>query len=199
MATNGIPEIERTSARSVDPGRVQDLVNRMTKELDAYELSATCSELYNTIDALTNWYVRLSRRRFAGKGSLVTVAGSMDENEQEQNAALSTLYDVLITFSQLLAPFCPFIAEAVYLNLVPEDHGSVHLTDWPEPRKLTAKEEQLITKTRVLRASRIARENRPRRKESEIQTTPPESRHRDPEESLRVARSEVQLRKKNSM
>ncbi|MEK7591329.1 MAG: class I tRNA ligase family protein [Patescibacteria group bacterium] len=131
---------------------VQDLVNRMTKELDAYELSATCSELYNTIDALTNWYVRLSRRRFAGKGSLVTVAGSMDENEQEQNAALSTLYDVLITFSQLLAPFCPFIAEAVYLNLVPEDHGSVHLTDWPEPRKLTAKEEQLITKTRVLRA-----------------------------------------------
>ena len=144
----------KTSGHPLDQwirAEVQDLSNRMTHELDRYDLSATCGELAGTIDALTNWYVRLSRRRFAGKGSLVTVAGAMDENEQEQAAALQTLYEMLLTLSQLLAPFCPFITEAVYLNLVPETHGSIHLTDWPEVRKLTEKEENLIKKTRVLR------------------------------------------------
>ena len=144
----------KTSGHPLDQwirAEVQDLVNRMTKQLDQYDLSASCGELLDTIDALTNWYVRLSRRRFAGKGSLVSVAGPMDENEQEQTAALQTLYDVLLTLSQLLAPFAPFLTEAVYLNLVPQAHGSIHLTDWPEVRKLTEKESNLIAKTRVLR------------------------------------------------
>ncbi|MDO8648834.1 MAG: class I tRNA ligase family protein [Candidatus Peregrinibacteria bacterium] len=132
---------------------VQDLVNRMTEQLDNYDLSATCAELHDTIDALTNWYVRLSRRRFAGKSSINDAEGTVgDAHEEDQHAALTTLHDVLLTISQLLAPFCPFITEALYLNLVPEDHGSVHLTDWPEVRKLTAQEMALLEKTRLLRS-----------------------------------------------
>ncbi len=119
---------------------VQDLVNRMTKELDAYDLSATCNELHETIDALTNWYVRLSRRRFAGK-----------ENPEERQDALHTLYDVLLTISQLLAPFCPYITEGIYLNLVPDEHGSIHFTDWPATRELNAEEHALLEKTRLQR------------------------------------------------
>lgn len=120
---------------------VQDLVNRMTDELERYNLAGTCGELKDTIDALTNWYIRLSRRRFAGKSEGMAV----DET------ALQTLYEALITICQVIAPFCPYIADAVYLNLVGEPHGSIHLTNWPEPRKLKAEEQKLLTHTRMLR------------------------------------------------
>ena len=135
---------------------VQDLANRMTEQLDQYDLSATCAELHETIDALTNWYIRLSRRRFAGKsvmeeGESASEIQKIDVTEDDRLDALHTLYDVLLTLSQLLAPFCPFITDAIYLNLVAEDHGSVHLTDWPEVSKLTKGEQQLLDKTRLLR------------------------------------------------
>ncbi|MDA0376460.1 MAG: class I tRNA ligase family protein [bacterium] len=131
---------------------VQDLTNRMTSELDNYDLSATCAQLHETIDALTNWYIRLSRRRFAGKGVLDAYPDSTgDAESQDQHDALITLNDVLLTLSQLLAPFCPYITEAIYLNLVPEDHGSVHLTDWPETKELSSHERQLLEKNRIMR------------------------------------------------
>ena len=146
----------RTSGHPLDTwirAEVQDLVNRMTHELDDYDLSATCAELHDTIDALTNWYVRLSRRRFAGKAGLHTTEEAMEEmNEQDRLDALTTLYEVLVTLCQLLAPFCPFITESIFLNLVPEKHGSIHLTDWPAVRTLTKTEEQILRKNRVLRA-----------------------------------------------
>lgn len=129
----------------------QDLVNRMTAQLEDYDLSATCAELAGTIDALTNWYVRQSRRRFAGRSESDAPASSGDRQIGEQHDTLSTLHDVLITLSQTLAPFCPFITDAIYLNLIPVDHGSIHLSDWPEVRGLTEEEQQLIDRTRVLR------------------------------------------------
>ncbi len=129
---------------------VQDLANRMTGQLEAYDLSATCDELQGTIDALTNWYIRLSRRRFAGKGDLDEPLG---DPAQERNDALGTLHGVLVTLSQLLAPFCPFVTEAMYLNLVRTPHASVHLTRWPEERALTKEERAMIEKTRLLRTA----------------------------------------------
>lgn len=109
----------------------QKLVNTMTGELENYDLSATCMQLADSIDGLTNWYIRLSRRRFAGKG-------------EGQAEAFDTLYRVILTLCQLLAPFCPFITEAIYDNLVGDEHGSIHFTDWPKSRKLTAKEEENV-------------------------------------------------------
>jgi broad specificity phosphatase PhoE len=131
---------------------MQDLVNRMTKQLDAYDLSATCTAFVDIIDNLTNWYVRLSRRRFAGKGGMLddTIPETSDRNEDQQ-AALATLYDVLLTLSQLLAPFCPFMTDAMYLNLTGEPHGSVHLTRWPKSRELSAEEQALVRRTRLMR------------------------------------------------
>jgi len=134
---------------------VQDLVNRITRELDRYDLSAACSEMHDTIDALTNWYVRLSRRRFAGKGAVdeedTSPSAELSTHEGEQTEALATLYDVLLTICQVLAPFCPFITDAIYVNLVPEDHGSVHLTNWPDCKELTTEERALIERNRLLR------------------------------------------------
>ncbi|HLD32631.1 MAG TPA: class I tRNA ligase family protein, partial [Candidatus Peribacteraceae bacterium] len=149
------PVVSRThSSHPLDMwirAEVQDLVNRMTKELNNYDLSATCNELHETIDALTNWYIRLSRRRFAGKGAIDVPGSSGDIEEEEQHDAIATLYDVLLTVSQLLAPFCPYVTEAVYLNLVPEEHHSIHMTDWPEPRELSKQEKQLLAKNRLMR------------------------------------------------
>ncbi|OGJ62383.1 hypothetical protein A3A67_04350 [Candidatus Peribacteria bacterium RIFCSPLOWO2_01_FULL_51_18] len=111
--------------------KTQELVNNMTTELDGYDLSATCAHLAGSIDDLTNWYVRLSRRRLAGK----------DEGQAE---AFDTLYRVLIANCQLLAPFCPFISEAIYLNLVSEEHGSVHFTDWPTKVVITDEDRKVL-------------------------------------------------------
>ncbi|MDD5041870.1 MAG: class I tRNA ligase family protein [Candidatus Peribacteraceae bacterium] len=134
---------------------VQDLVNRITRELNRYDLSAACAEIHERIDALTNWYVRLSRRRFAGKGAVdeedASPSAELSTHEDEQIEALATLEDVLLTLCQVLAPFCPFITDAIYLNLVPEDHGSVHLTDWPGCKELTNEERSLIERNRLLR------------------------------------------------
>jgi isoleucyl-tRNA synthetase/bisphosphoglycerate-dependent phosphoglycerate mutase len=130
---------------------VQDLVNRMTQQMDQYDLSATCNELGRTIDALTNWYIRLSRRRFAGKNMTDTVDSYVENNDVDRQDALTTLYDVLVTVSQLLAPFCPFVTESIYLNLTAGKHHSIHLTDWPATRELTQEEDALIRKNHVMR------------------------------------------------
>lgn len=130
---------------------IQDLTNRMTEQLERYDLSATCAELHETIDALTNWYVRLSRRRFAGKGDIDAPEAEIEDHDGDRQYAISTLYDVLVTLTQLLAPFCPFVTEAIYLNLVGEPHGSIHLTTWPATRKLTKEEHTILEKNRMLR------------------------------------------------
>lgn len=127
----------------------QDLVNRVTKKMDAYDLSGACAEITDTLDALTNWYIRLSRRRFAGKTGIDDAEGG--GSAEDQREALSTLYGVLITVCKLLAPFCPFVTDAIYLNLVPETNGSVHLTDWPATRELEKAERLAIDKNRALR------------------------------------------------
>ncbi len=130
---------------------VQDLVNRMTSELEAYNLSATCAELHETIDNLTDWYVRRSRRRFAGKESSKLANQQTSKPLADRVSALQTLHEVLITLIKLLAPFCPFLTEHIFLNLASEPHGSIHLSDWPEVRHLTSEELSLIEKTRLLR------------------------------------------------
>ena len=74
------------------------------------------SRLATFVDDLSNWYVRRSRPRFW---------------KSSDPAAHATLYECLVTTAQLLAPFCPFLADAIYTRLTGET--SVHLTDWPEP------------------------------------------------------------------
>ncbi len=123
--------------------KTQSLINRMTSELEGYDLSATCAELTASIDDLTNWYVRLSRRRFAGMDEEQSAA-QIQKNEQHN--ALDTLYRVLLAHCQILAPFCPFITEAIYLNLVAEDHESIHFTDWPASAEMSAEEEAILAK-----------------------------------------------------
>ena len=108
--------------------RVSTLTLTVREEMDAYRLYRVVPELIRFIDDLTNWYIRLNRRRFWKPGL-----------EGDKADAYGTLYDVLVSFSLLLAPFTPFLAEEIWGNLTggedrAGDRGddSVHLQDFPE-------------------------------------------------------------------
>jgi isoleucyl-tRNA synthetase len=101
-------------------GRLQQLVARVTGNLEAYDAEAATVACEAFLDDLSNWYVRRSRRRFW----------------EGDTAALDTLYYVLVTLARVLAPMLPFLSEAMYQNLVrsvdSQAPESVHHTEWPQ-------------------------------------------------------------------
>ncbi|NOT53649.1 MAG: isoleucine--tRNA ligase [Deltaproteobacteria bacterium] len=104
--------------------RQQSLVQRTSEEMEAYRLYNVVPALLDFLNELTNWYVRLNRRRFWGEG-----------RDADKSFAYRALYDVLVGFSKLMAPFTPFLADAIYRNLMTLQDGhtteSVHLEDFP--------------------------------------------------------------------
>src|SRR5918997_1059878 len=113
---------------------LQLTTKRVTERLDAYDATAAGRALGDFVDELSNWYVRRSRRRF-WKG----------EDDLDKKAAHSTLYECLVAVAKLSAPFTPFIAEALYQNLVLNADAAapegVHLADWPEVDEALVDEE----------------------------------------------------------
>ncbi len=124
-ADGSIPPPERRSAldrwmRS----RLCDTVATITDSLDGYEPYPAAVALAQLVDDTSNWYVRRSRRRFWHTDPGADPADLL--------GAQATLYEVLVTVAQLLAPFCPFLADRIWRDLTgAEVTESVHLTDWP--------------------------------------------------------------------
>ena len=104
--------------------RLNQLIADVDGALDNYDPTLAGRKLEAFIDELSNWYVRRSRRRFW-----------KSQSDADKLAAYSTLYHCLVTLSQLLAPFTPFVADEIYRNLVgsvePEAVESVHLAKFP--------------------------------------------------------------------
>ncbi len=104
--------------------RLNSLVDFVDKGLNEYKATETSRAIAAFVDELSNWYVRLNRERFWGKGL-----------EGTKLAAFETLYTVLVTLTKLLAPFIPFMTETMYQNLVVNNikdaPESVHLCDYP--------------------------------------------------------------------
>lgn len=74
------------------------------------------------IDDFSNWYLRRSRKRLW-----------VEEKTEDKLAGYSTMYDVFIGLSKILAPFIPFITDEIYLNLRTKDMPeSIHLCDYPK-------------------------------------------------------------------
>jgi isoleucyl-tRNA synthetase len=94
------------------------LIKDVSMAMDNYTLMQASSYIFDFMDALTNWYIRRSRRRFW-----------KSENDNDKMQAYSTLYEVLTKLSQVLAPFMPFITDYIYRDLTKKE--SVHLSDWP--------------------------------------------------------------------
>ena len=99
--------------------KLQSLINEVRFQLDTYDPTKAARAIQDFVtDHLSNWYVRLSRRRF-WKGELTT----------DKRGAYETLHECLLTVSQLMAPIAPFFAEWLYRNLSGgEGLESVHLT-----------------------------------------------------------------------
>lgn len=122
---------------------LQTLIRDVNAEMDAYRLYRVIPRLDAFIDDLTNWYIRRSRERFWG-----------NDDDTDKAAGYHTLYEVLVTFSKVLAPVLPFICERIYQNLVKSfDDGaplSVHLCDYPEPVE-SRRDERLETEMALAR------------------------------------------------
>ncbi|MGB9723658.1 MAG: isoleucine--tRNA ligase [Chloroflexia bacterium] len=105
--------------------RLSQVVAGVTERLNDYDAYGATLLIEAFIDDLTNWYIRRSRRRFW-----------KSEQDADKNAAYATFYQVMTTLCRLLAPFVPFVTEAMYQNLVrsvdPTAPESVHHTDWPQ-------------------------------------------------------------------
>lgn len=106
---------------------LHQLITDVTSHMDNYNLTLSTRPFVDFVDNLSNWYIRRSRRRFW-----------KSENDQDKFEAYQTLYTVLVTLSQLLAPFMPYIADAMYRNLTKgnaDAKESVHLADWPKVKR----------------------------------------------------------------
>ena len=106
-------------------------VEAVIERMDAFDNFAACQRLTEFVDALSNWFVRLSRDRFWGS-----------QRSRDKADAYWTLYECLVTVSKLIAPFTPFLAEALWRNLAvaafsdrpaaEQPPESVHLCGYPQ-------------------------------------------------------------------
>ncbi|MFY7877611.1 MAG: class I tRNA ligase family protein, partial [Pirellula sp.] len=99
----------------------KDAVERM----DRYDSYGACQSINALVDALSNWYVRRSRSRY----------WASDKHATDKIDAYWTLYESLIVIAKLIAPFTPFLAEALWKHLKGDLKGvceSVHLCDYPD-------------------------------------------------------------------
>lgn len=104
--------------------KLNTLVKIVDNGLSVYNITDTARAMQDFADVLSNWYVRVCRERYWGNGMT-----------EDKIAADTTLYTVLLTMAKLSAPYIPFMAEQIYLNLVPsfypEQPKSVHLCSFP--------------------------------------------------------------------
>lgn len=112
------PEIDRWILSSLNT-----LIKEVDVQLDAYEPTRAARAISEFVgEQLSNWYVRLCRRRFW--------AGEMD---QDKLSAYQTLYRCLTTVARLMAPIAPFYADRLWRDLTGKEE-SVHLVLFPEYR-----------------------------------------------------------------
>jgi len=114
--------------------KINSTNKKIRQELDDLNITDAARTMESLIDDISNWYVRRSRERFW--------KSVMDD---DKIAAYLTLYEALVDFIKMAAPFVPFISEEIYQNLVRTAYTdapiSIHLCDFPEVK------EELIDET----------------------------------------------------
>ena len=110
--------------------KLQTLKANVANEMAEYKLYNVVPALFEFIEDLTNWYIRLNRSRFWSEGMT-----------EDKEAAFKTLYLVLSELNISLAPFAPFLSEHIYQELSvftpaeSERKQSVHLCSYPEAKE----------------------------------------------------------------
>ncbi|HLC95611.1 MAG TPA: isoleucine--tRNA ligase [Patescibacteria group bacterium] len=98
---------------------LHSLIYQVNLKLNQYDIYGSTVEIEKFIDNLSNWYIRRNRKRFW-----------KNENDSDKNDAYTTLHQVLVILSKIMAPFTPFLSEEIYRNLTKNE--SVHLAEYPQ-------------------------------------------------------------------
>ncbi|TXB61791.1 isoleucine--tRNA ligase [Phaeodactylibacter luteus] len=134
---NAAPQVPLKTRPEIDQWIIS-LLNSLVKDTEAdyanYEPTQAARKIQSFVtDNLSNWYVRLCRRRFWKPAQQQN--GQAAGMDADKLAAYQTLYECLLTVSKLIAPVSPFFADWLYQNLNSatklESHASVHLADFP--------------------------------------------------------------------
>jgi len=131
--------------------RFERTAQRVVEALDGYDVVSATQAIEEFVEDLSNWYVRVSRPRFWGEGL-----------SQDKRCGYSTLYEVLLGLSKLLAPFTPFLSEGIYQGLGTPEGESVHLTEYPEgdARRMDERlEEEMALARQIVSLGRAARQS----------------------------------------
>lgn len=157
-----IPYAERPEIDRWIISKLNSVIREFEELMDAYDVTRAARLVQAfTIDHLSNWYVRRSRRRFW-----------KSEMNKNKIAAYQTLYECLVKICKLASPFAPFISEELYLNLNgitgKEDYESVHLAEYP---KVTFHDEELENKMDI--AQRVVSITRSMRAKTNLKVRQP--------------------------
>lgn len=124
-ATGFRPASERSQLDRWVISELNGCIKAVVDSMDNFENYVACQRLNDFVDGLSNWYVRRSRDRFWSK----------DKTSQDKYDAYWTLYECLVSTSKMIAPFTPFIADAMWQNLTngfsDKALSSIHLCDYP--------------------------------------------------------------------
>ena len=148
--------------------RLQSLKASVAREMAEYKLYNVVPALFEFIEDLTNWYIRLNRSRFWTEGM-----------NDDKHAAYQTLYTTLSELTICMAPFAPFLSEHIYqaLGVFAGDtatrHRSVHLCHYPDASETLI---QPILEQAVSRMQNIILLGRQKRNQVKIKTKIPMAR-----------------------
>jgi isoleucyl-tRNA synthetase len=124
-ASKQIPLADRPEIDRWVISRLNSLKKEVAERMDDYDPTPAVRAIEDFVtEQLSNWYVRLGRRRFW-----------RSESDSDKQAAYETLYECLEVVSQLISPVAPFFGEWLYRNLhvheINQSLVSVHLSTWP--------------------------------------------------------------------
>ena len=142
--------------------RLQSLKSNIAREMESYRLYNVVPALFEFIDDLTRWYIRLNRSRFWSEG--IT---------EDKHAAYSTLYLTLRDLCISMAPFAPFLSDYLYQQLSAFDGdvtASVHLCKYPEAEEALI---EPVLEQAVTRMQHIVLLGRQKRNQEKIKTKYP--------------------------
>jgi isoleucyl-tRNA synthetase len=124
--------------------RVAGLAGRVEDRLADFDAHGATRLIEETIDDLSTWYLRRSRRRFSRAGASI-----------DRDAAFATLHAVIVALVRVMAPILPFLTDGIYDNLVaagdPAAPDSVHLTPWPTAELASLRDESLESAMATIR------------------------------------------------
>ena len=167
--------------------RLESLKANIETEMEMYRLYNVVPALFDFIEDLTNWYIRLNRVRFWAEG-----------HNPDKLSAYQTLYTTLLELSISMAPFAPFLSETIYQALkkfsIDDLPDSVHLSVYPEADGVRIKP---LLEQAVTRMQHIILLGRQKRNQEKLKTKIPVAGltiiHRDEEMLEEIGRLENYL------